>query len=255
MKPWSFLVPPLLFALVVIVAWHLVVTVFQLPPYLLPSPWQVAASFLEHGESLFRAALYTAAAALCGFLASSVVGIGIAILFSQSSLIRRGGYPYAIYLQTAPIVVIAPLLATWIGEGFGAIVVVVFIISLFPVITNATDGLLSVPRELQELFQLNHASRWQTLWMLQFPAALPRMMTGVKTSSAMVVLGATVGEYFVGSLGTTEFGLGHVIFQSIPLLQIDKLFATTILCTTLSVLIFYTVSVIGGLLIRWQDSP
>jgi ABC-type nitrate/sulfonate/bicarbonate transport system permease component len=70
----------------------------------------------------------------------------------------------------------------------------------------------------------------------------------------MVVLGATVGEYFVGSLGEEEFGLGHVIFKSIPLLQIDKLFATTIVCTVLSVLIFSSVSAIGRHCVSWQDT-
>ena len=220
--------PPIALALIVLSAWQAVVTAFQIEKYLLPSPTQVVRAFVEGREELLRAAGFTIKAALAGLAASTLVGITVAILFSQSGMLRRSAYPYAIYLQTAPIVAIAPLIAVWIGEGIMAIIVVVFIISLFPVITNATDGLLAIPSELQELFRLNRATRWQTLWMLQLPQAMPRIITGIKISSAMVVLGATVGEYFVGSFSAKATGLGHVIFKAGPNLQTDKLFAATI---------------------------
>jgi NitT/TauT family transport system permease protein len=245
-------VPPVILATIVGAAWHLAVRAFEIKPFLMPSPLRVIQSLYDNAGPLLSAARFTATAALFGLAVSTIVGVGIAILFSQSSIIRRSCYPYAIYLQTAPIVAIAPLLATWIGEGFTAIVVVVFIISLFPIITNSTDGLLSVPEHLLELFRLHKATRWQTLSQLQIPSAMPRILTGVKISSAMVVLGATIGEYFVGSFSRTDTGLGHVIFKASSLMQTDKLFATTIVCTLLSVLIFYSVSGIGWLLIRWN---
>jgi len=246
------LLPPIVLAIVVAMLWQACVSYFAIPPYLLPGPFKVLQALWSNGLQLLEAAKFTASAALLGLAASICIGTSVAVLFSQSRVIRQSTYPYAIYLQTAPIVAVAPLLATWIGEGFLAIVVVTFIISLFPIITNATDGLLSVPADLRELFRLNNATRWQTLWHLQLPNALPRMVTGAKTSSAMVVLGATVGEYFVGSSGQDDFGLGHVIFKTIPLLQIDKLFATTIVCTTLSVIIFYSVSALGRMLTYWD---
>lgn len=245
--------PALVFAALFCAMWQATVVVFDLKPFLLPSPFRVWQAFASNTGEFAVAARFTALAALCGLCASTVVGILVGILFSQSSLIRRGGYPFAIYLQTAPIVAIAPLLVNWIGEGFATIVVVVFIISLFPIVTNTTDGLLSVPWDLRELFRLNKASRWQTLWLLQLPYALPRILTGIKISSAMVILGATVGEYFVGSFGTDDTGLGHAIFKANSLFQTDRLFAATILCTILSVTIFSSVSVVGRLLVRWSD--
>ena len=246
------LIPPLLFAVVVACVWHFIVWAWEIQPFLLPAPRRVVQAMTDNADSLFSAARFTALAALSGLAASIVLGISIAVVFSQSALIRRSGYPYAIYLQTAPIVAIAPLLATWIGEGFIAIVVVVFIISLFPVITNSTDGLLAVPEDLRELFRLHNASRWQMLLQLQLPNALPRIMTGIKISSAMVVLGATVGEYFVGSFTRNDTGLGHAIFRARSLMQTDQLFATTIVCTMLSVVIFYAVSALGRMLTRWE---
>lgn len=245
---------PVALAVLVGVVWYVAVNVFQVEKFLLPSPLDVLRAMLDNAEQFTSAARFTLSAALCGLLLSTAAGIAIAIVFSQSNIIRRSCYPYAIYLQTAPIVAIAPILAVWIGEGFMAIVVVVFIISLFPVITNSTDGLMAVPADLRDLFRLNRATRWQTLTQLQIPQALPRILTGIKISSAMVVLGATVGEYFVGSFSVKDTGMGHVIFKAGPNLQTDKLFAATIVCTILSVLIFYSVSATGHYLIRWENT-
>lgn len=246
--------PPLLFAAVVLVAWQAIVWGFGIKRFLLPSPLHVCEAIRQDWLGLLGAARFTVTAAICGLLVSTVVGTLIAIVFSQSATLRRSGYPYAIYLQSAPIVAIAPLLATWIGEGFQAIVVVVFIISLFPIITNATDGLLAVPDDLREFFRLNKATRWQTLTRLQLPNALPRILSGIKVSSAMVVLGATIGEYFVGSFTRQDIGLGHVILKASDSMQTDRLFAATIICTLLSVIIFYSVSAIAARVVHWEST-
>ncbi len=246
------MIPPLGLAILVCTVWQVCVVAFDIKPFLLPSPLAVLQAFVGDLGGFVASARYTASAAICGLTVSTLVGLVVGILFSQSSLVRRSGYPYAIYLQTAPIVAVAPLLVNWIGEGFVTTVVVVFIISLFPIVTNTTDGLLATPPALRELFQLNGASRWQILWSLQLPYALPRIITGVKISSAMVILGATVGEYFVGSL--KQGGLGNVIFKANSMLRTDRLFAATILCTVLSVTIFSVVSFVGSRAVRWSDS-
>lgn len=247
------ILPPLIFAVTTGVIWQVCVAIFDIKPFLLPSPVQVFQAFYQNSREFMVAARFTGSAALCGLAASTVVGILIGVLFSQSPLARRSGYPYAIYLQTAPIVAIAPLLVNWIGEGFSTIVVVVFIISLFPIITNTTDGMLAVSQDLTDLFRLHDASRLQTLWLLQLPYAMPRILTGIKISSAMVILGATVGEYFVGSFTGTDTGLGHAIFKANSRFQTDRLFAATILCTILSVIIFYTVTLVGRKLVHWSE--
>ena len=247
------LLPPVGLAIATCLLWQASVVAFDIKPFLLPSPLAVFAAFTGNAASFLLGARFTAMAALCGLAASAVVGILVGIMFSQSPFVRRSGYPYAIYLQTAPIVAVAPLLVNWIGEGFATIVVVVFIISLFPIVTNTTDGLLAVPQDLHELFRLNKATSWQTLRLLQLPYAMPRILTGIKISSAMVILGATIGEYFVGSFTGNETGLGHAIFKANSLFQTDRLFAATILCTILSILIFSAVSAAGNFLIRWRD--
>jgi NitT/TauT family transport system permease protein len=247
------LAPPVALFICAGAAWYGVVLLFDLPPVLLPSPPRVLEAMWQNRAGLALATLFTAGAALAGLLLSSLGGVLVAMLFSQSVVIRRSCYPYAIFLQTVPIVAVAPLIVIWIGEGFAAIVVVAFIISLFPIITNATDGLLSVPTELRELFRLNRASRWQILWHLQLPHALPRILTGVKIASATAVLGAIVGEFFTGASARVR-GLGNLIFAANGQFRLDILFAAIFLCTFLGVTIFYSVSFLGQrYLLYWCD--
>lgn len=244
--------PPLLSPLLVVVLWQAVIQWQKLPPVLLPGPLKVLSAAWEGRDKLAAATLVTVSEALAAFGLSIVVGTAIAMLFSQSSLIRRSFYPYAIFLQTVPIVAVAPLIVIWIGEGFLAVVTIAFIISLFPIITNVTDGLLSVPSGLHELFRLNGASRLQTLGLLQFPAALPHLVTGAKIASGSAVLGAIVGDYFVGT-GDRQ-GLGYLIFARLGQFRLDFLFAAIIVCTLLGVAVFFAIDLVARrLILYWVD--
>lgn len=246
--------PPLVLLIVVISAWHLIVTVFQVPRYVLPSPAEVWRATVQ-GDRLARLAMATtrtAAAAAGGFAVSLLVGTGVALLFSQSRWLRLASYPYAIFLQTVPIVAIAPLIVAWFGYGFQSVVVVAFVISLFPIIANGTAGLMSVPPPLVDLFRLYRATRMQVLWKLRFPHAVPHLVTGARTSSGLAVVGAIVGEFFVG-YGTKDFGLGYLIYETGVQLKTAELFAAIFASALLGVTIFATVTLVGTqLLARWH---
>ena len=174
----SSVLPPILTLVVGLVLWHFAVTWFQIPKVLLPAPNQVAQAAWENRVQLLAATGLTATAALSGFAISLLLGTSVSMLFSQSSMLRAGLFPYAIFLQTVPIIAIAPLIVIWLGEGFMAVVTISCIISLFPMITNGTTGMLSFTTAQDELFRLNKATAWQKLWKLQFPGALPHLVTG-----------------------------------------------------------------------------
>ena len=253
MKLLSRVVPPLIALVSGVIIWHVAVQWFDIPKVLLPSPTQVAGAAWQNRWSLLNALGLTAAASLCGFVLSLFVGILVSMLFSQSRLVRSGLFPYAIFLQTVPIVAIAPLIVIWVGEGFLAVVTIAFIISLFPIITNGTAGMLNVPRERAELFALNGATRWQSIFKLQLPGAMPDLVTGARISSGLSVLGAIVGEYFAGA-GAEQRGLGYLIFAAKDQFQLDTLFAAVFLCTLLGVTIFTIVGAIGQYgLLSWRD--
>ena len=243
--------PPILAALLFLVFWQFAVSFWKIKPFLVPPPGAVLQSLFEDRARLANAWWLTGKAAITGLALSFVVGSAVGMLFAQFQWLRFAFYPYAIFLQTVPIVAIAPVLVLWLGYGARGVIAVAFVLSLFPIIANMTAGLLSVPVPLHELFQLNRATRWQRLQKLQLPFAIPYLATGLKTSSGLSVIGAIVGEFFVG-YGGKGFGLGYLIRTSAEGYQTPTLFATVILSTLLGVAVF---AVVGGLaeliLRRW----
>jgi NitT/TauT family transport system permease protein len=244
--------PPVVFFLVVVALWQAATVVGDIPVYLVPGPKRVLEAAREHAVELRRAVPLTGAAALVGFVLSLAVGTAVGLVFSQSRLIRQSVYPYAIFLQTVPIVAIAPVLITWFGNGFGGVVSVAFILSLFPIITNATAGLTMVEPNLVELFEVHNATRASTLVKLRLPSAVPHLVTGAKISCGLSVIGAIVGEISAG-FGTDSYGLGTLITMATGKLDTAYAFAGVICATLLSVVIFVTVSCLGAtILARWH---
>lgn len=239
------LLPPVLVFLGITAVWQVAVRLLELPAFLLPAPTQIARTAVLNASALASATAVTAGAALAGFLASALIGSLISFAFSQSLFIRRACFPYAIFLQTVPIVAIAPLIIIWFGTGFHSVVLVAFIVSLFPVITNATTGLTTIDRNLLDLFRLYDASRPQTLWKLRLPAAVPYLVAGLKTSSGLAVIGAIVGEFFAG-YGAESRGLGYLIIVTSAQLKTAYLFAAVFCATLLGLLLFSVVGQIGA---------
>ena len=148
--------------------------------------------------------------------------------------IRRSCYPYAIFLQTVPIVAIAPLIITWFDYGFHSVVLVARSSACFRSSPTRRPGCWRwIPLGL-ELFQLHNATRWQLLFKLRLPNAVPYLVAGAKTSSGLSVVGAIVGEFFVGP-GMGRLGLGYLIRQKLELLKTAELFAAVIASAVLGV--------------------
>ena len=247
--------PPLIVLVGVCVVWETTVRTFQVPAYLLPGPLQIAQAAWSTRDQLITAMWLTAQAALCGLALSILIGTSIALAFSQSGFIRRGFYPYAIFLQTVPIVAIAPLVIIWFGHRFRSVVLISFVISVFPIITSATTGLMMVDGNLLDLFRLHRASRWQVLLKLRLPNSVPFLLTGVRIATGVTVIGAIVGEFFVGE-GAKSPGLGYLMYQKQILMRTDELFAAVIGATVLGVVVFAVVTVVGNrILARWFDQP
>src|SRR5262249_5984204 len=160
----------------------------------------VLQAMIDSRAELAQAMLKTSASALIGFALSTLTGIAIAILLSSSRSIQRAFYPYAVFFQTVPIIAIAPLLVIWFGYGMQTVVASAFIVSIFPVIANTLNGILSTDPNLRDLFQLYGASPGATLFKLRFPSALPQILTGLRVASGLAVIGAIVGE-FIGGQG------------------------------------------------------
>ncbi|MEI6239181.1 MAG: ABC transporter permease [Planctomycetia bacterium] len=245
--PWTQLVvealPAAAVATGLIAFWQFAVNHWQVPAYLLPSPVQVATALWEKRDVLFHAFWVTARAALAGLVAAALVGMLLAILFSQSRMIRTAFYPYVVFLQTVPIVAIAPLLITWSGYGQRTVILVSTIIALFPILSNVTAGLLALDPNHRDLFRLYRAGRWPTLLRLRLPTAMGHLALGLRISCGLAVIGAIVGEFFVGR-GSDFPGLGAVMDRWLAMGKTDALIAAVLLSSLLGLLMFAAVNLL-----------
>jgi NitT/TauT family transport system permease protein len=238
-----------------LVIWQIILWIFHVPPYMLPSPWAVARAVGVRLPSLVAATTITAAEAGGGLLASIAVGVIIALVFAQSRWVRRMLYPYTILLQTVPIVAIAPLILMWVGAGMPAVTLIAFIISLAPVIANTTQGLISVEENLVHLFLMHNASRAQLLFKLRLPHAVPDLFVGIRIASGIAVIGAITGELFAGSSRVGEGGLGYSILYASSQLQTDYLFALVLAATVLGFCFLFLVMFLEWYFLhRWHES-
>ncbi len=245
---------PWLVALVLLGAWQALVVVFQVPVFLVPSPWKIAETLLADAGLLFRALWVTLEITLYAFLASVVLGSLVAFLFVQSRWVERAFFPYAILLQVTPIVAIAPLIIIWVKEPTLSLVICATIVAIFPMISNTTVGLRSVNPGLVAYFKLQRASRWQTLWRLRVPSALPYFFAGLRISAGLALIGAVVAEFVAGTGGTGS-GLAYQILQSGYQLNIPRMFAALVLISVTGVVLFAGVSLAARLAMgRWHDS-
>jgi NitT/TauT family transport system permease protein len=193
-----------------IAAWAALST--QLPAVLLPSPLDVAAALLEHAVKLGQASLHTGLAAVLGLLLAAALGIIIGVLFLRSRALELALYPYALFVQTLPVVAVAPLLVVWLGYGTPVAVVAAGIVAFFPMLTAVHVGLRSVTPEQVELLAIHGASWSQELVRLRIPGALPQFFAGLRSAGGLAVIGAIVGE-FVGSNGLPP-SIGYLVLRS-----------------------------------------
>jgi len=235
--------------------WQLVLWIFKVPPYMLPSPWAVARAVSARFPSLLNSLAITAEESAGGLVASIIVGVLVALFFAQSRWVRRMLYPYTILLQTVPIIAIAPLILMWVGAGTVAVGLIAFIISLAPVIANTTQGLVSVDENLVNLFLMHNASPAQVLFKLRLPHAVPSLFVGIRIASGIAVIGAVTGELYAGSSRVGEGGLGYSILYASSQLQTDYLFALVLAATVLGFGFFFVVMFLEWYFLhRWHES-
>ena len=244
---------PILVLAFVVLAWDGTVRAFAIPPYVLPGPGQVAATLLADGSLLWQSLLVTLSITFEGFLLAAVGGIVLAIVFSQWRLVEYSLYPYAVILQVTPIVAVAPLLLIYLPQPL-AVLACAWIVAFFPVLANTTLGLNSVDHNLIALFELYKASRWQVLWNLKLPAALPQMLAGLRIAGGLSLIGAVVAEIAAGSAGAGS-GLAYRIAESGYRLNIPRMFAALLLLSAAGVAIFFALSALSHLALRrWHES-
>lgn len=226
------ILPPIISAFLVIILWSTAIKVFAIAEFLLPSPKRILDAMVSDRDYFFEHGLTTLLEASLGFLVAVVLGFVLGTMFAVFGLLERMLLPYAIASQAVPIVAVAPLFVLWLGAGLASKIAMAALICFFPMVVNTTRGLCSVGDQYLALMRIYGATKWQIFWKLRFPASLAYLLSGMRISAALAMIGAIVAEY-----AGADRGLGYVIMQSTYRLDTVQLFAG----------IFY--SALGGLII------
>ena len=251
---WLRFVAPLALGLVVLIAWEVAVRLYAVPVYILPGPLAIAAALVGEWTSLQVALLVTLRITMMALVAAIVLGVLLAVLFAQSKLLERALFPYAVVLQVTPVVAIAPLVIIWAKDVTAALLICAWIVAFFPILSNTTIGLNAAERNLVDLFRLYRASRWQTLLRLLLPSALPYFFAGLRVSGGLALIGAVVAEFVAGTGGSAS-GLAYVILEAGYRLQIPKMFAALVLISTIGIVLFLLLGLLGHLALRrWHET-
>lgn len=234
-------------ALVVFVAvWWLATIVFHISSFLLPSPLDIVQSFLRTPGYLLRETGTTLEETLLGYAIAAAGGLLIAVLLTASESMQRAMLPVLVGFNAVPKIAVAPLLVVWMGFDRSPKVVMVVLISFFPVVVSSMSGLASTPADLGELARSLSASRRQTFLKVRLPWALPQVFVGLKVAITLAVIGAVVGEFSGGNAG-----LGYVITVSGASADTPLAFAAIALLAIISIGLFYLVAALEHVLLPW----
>jgi NitT/TauT family transport system permease protein len=217
---------------VLLTLWEAVVRARGIPPLVLPGPGAVWKSLAEHARSglLFVHLAVTLWEIVAGFVVGSLLGAGLGILIALAPRLRGILNPYLIASQTMPKLALAPIFVMWFGFGLLPKVLITALIAFFPLFENTVTGLSEVDADALELLRALRATRWQTLWLLRLPNAVPYLVAGLRVALVLSIVGAVVAEY-VGA----NRGLGALIISSQGIMDTPLMFAVFVVLIVLGV--------------------
>lgn len=251
MKRWitAPAVRPLWLLLMLVVFWDLGIRVFNIKPYLIPTPWSVAEQLVKEWPMLWRETLPTLYATLGGFVASAIVGVAAAMAIAYSRVVESFVYPLLVFSQSIPKVAIAPLFVVWFGFGIVPKMIAAFLLGFFPVVVATVQGFKSVESDVIDLGRSMGASPWKVFLKFRLPSALPSIFSGLKVSVTLAVVGAVVGE-FVGS----NSGIGYVLQKANGTFDLPLMFAGLVILSMVGVILFLALELIERALLPWHAS-
>ncbi len=235
--------------LMVLGLWQFLVVVKALPAYQLPAPAAVWTEFTDwvRGGRLWPHVWTTSIEVLSGLSSGALFALVLGYLISHSPLLEDFLSPIIVALQSTPVVAYAPLLVLWF-PGITSKTITSALIVFFPMLMSTVVGIRNVPPSLTDLMRVSQATRWQMFTKLEIPAALPVLLSGLKTGATLSVIGAVVGELINGSAG-----LGHLVRLGLSQYDIPLVFVAVILLATLAFVLYRMVAEVERRMLRWQQ--
>ncbi len=242
-----YVVLPIAVVVALIILWEVLVNALDVPRYILPAPNAIWAALLKYSDWLYSNMLYTLQQIMVGYAITIAVSIPLAVAVTYFSILDRTLYPIMVVLQLIPKVAIAPLFIVWFGFGNLPKVLMVFLLSFFPLVVNSILGFKSINHRLLYMARSITDSEFRTFWMIRLPWALPSIFAGLRISIAFAVVGAVVGE-FVGS----DRGLGYLLLRANGLMLTDLLFACLIVLSLLGIGLYLMITLLERIVMPWN---
>jgi NitT/TauT family transport system permease protein len=242
---WN-LLPPLTF-IVIVAMWAAAVPIFKIPAYLLPGPGSVFSRVVTDAPMLWNHSVVTLTEILLGFGLTVLTAIPLGLVIALSPLAKQIGYPPLMLMQLVPKIAVAPLFLVWLGFGVESKVLLTVLMTFFPLLLASISGFQILDTRFLYLTQSMGATRWQTFRYLRFPAALPVIFSGVKTSATIAATAAIVAE-FVGA----NRGLGFVLLRGTGTMDLELVFAVLVVLTVIGIAINYIVEFSEWAMTPWQ---
>jgi ABC-type nitrate/sulfonate/bicarbonate transport system permease component len=227
-------------------AWEVFVDLGGADPLILPAPHAVASALYNDRSLLWSNFVVTAEEVLLGILFAAGVGFVCAVAIHFFETLRKAVYPLLVASQTIPIVMIAPVLVLWLGFTIFPKLVVIALVSFFPIVVTTLAGLAGVERGLLKLMRTFDASRARTFRHVELPAALPGVLTGAKLAVVFAVIGAVFAE-----LSGSSQGLGYLFQQSMNQILTPLTYATVVILSAFAIALFGLLSLAERLAVPW----
>ncbi len=232
---------------VIIGLWQAVVVIFEMPSFILPSPFDVFERLIQRHQVLLKHSWVTAQEIVFGLLFGLTMGLLFALQMLLYKPVKRWLLPILIASQAVPVFAIAPVLMLWLGYGITSKIVMAALIIFFPITTCCYDGLRNTPVGYLDLAKTMGATKWQMLRHIQIPAALPTLASGIRVAVVIAPIGAVAGEW----VGSSE-GLGYLMLQANARMMIDEMFAALFILSALSVALYFLADKLLKKLIHWE---
>jgi NitT/TauT family transport system permease protein len=245
---WHYLLAPGL-GLFILIGWYLTASADLYAEFILPSPERVIERWWEIASdgSLLRHTAVTLREVMTGLIVGVMAAFWLGYLIAKSRTVAYTVTPYLIALQAVPIVAIAPLLIIWFGSGIVSKVIVCALIVFFPMLVNTILGIRNIPPELRDLMASLESTPLQTFWKLELPAAMPIVISGLKVSATLSVIGAVVGEFV-----SANAGLGYLINFGRGVYDTPLVIAAVFTLTVLALTLYGLASWLEYILLDWQ---
>ena len=238
---------PLGVFILLLIVWEAAVQIFTIPVYLLPAPSVIWTDSIALAGPIGEHTLATLRTVVLGFIISIVISLPLAVFMTSSPVISSAIYPLLVLTQSIPEVALAPILVVILGANELPRLVITFLVAFFPLVIAIAIGLMSVPAELLELGRSFKASKFQELYRIRLPYAVPFIFSGLKVAIALAVVGAVVGEFV-----NADKGLGYLIITATAFFKTPVAFGALILLSIMGIVLFQVVVIIERIFFPWS---